>query len=119
MRRAYVFAVAVLAVAALPLAVSDDSAAVSAGDVFSTVEFPNYGPGEFFSDLFGIGSALGGSGLALKGFGKFIAEDTFFNPSVGLSTYVSVFFLICLIVMIFCIVLAVVSMLKHKREYID
>ncbi len=119
MKTTHAVLLAVLSFVAVPLLLSGDlSAAPSVGDVFSTVEFPDYGIGDFFSDLFGIGSAFSNSGSALGSFTDFIMNDTFFNPDVGLSTLASVFFLVCLIIMVACILLALVSLLKYKREYV-
>ncbi|NLL95074.1 MAG: hypothetical protein GX224_04910 [Thermoplasmatales archaeon] len=121
MKTTHVLTLAVLCLAAVALFASGDAeaAAPTIDEVFSTVNFPDYGVADFFEDLFGLGSALADTGSALSSYTDFIMNETFFNPDIGLSTLASKFFLVCFVVMIVCILMAVVSLLWYKREYVD
>ena len=115
---AHTLALAFVCLAAVP----DEASAAefpSAGEIFSTVELPDYSFSTFMDDIHELmdSGVLEKNMSYLSGMVDFFKENTFLNPDYAEpegGSLVNVFFIICLAICALCIVGAVVSYLVNK-----
>ena len=125
---AVVFVAAICATGSVDASGASDSASFpSVSEIFSTVEWPDYGLDDFFADA-GVVFSAEMFGQIATYFGNlvtFIAEDTFLGDLANVSEesftgdtgYVNIFVLICTVIALICVLGAVLSYLMNRKTF--
>ena len=120
-------ATAVCATGSADVSAASDSSFPSVSEIFSTVEWPDYGFDTFLEDAGVVFSAemWGGITTYVGDLVGFLVEDTFLGDLTNVSKeqftgdtgYVNVFVLICTIIALVCIFGAVFSYVSNRKTF--
>ena len=125
---AVVFVAAICATGSVDASGASDSTSFpSVSEIFSTVEWPDYGFDNFIEDA-GVVFSAEMFGQIASYFGElvsFIMEDTFLGDITNVSAdsfsgdegYVNIFVLVCTVIAVICILGAVLSYLMNRKTF--